>query len=112
MADILARTSLELTGDDATELAACLVAAYNAGQRAPTPAPEDGKPYVKVTATEDDFVTLALPDGRVLDVFPSGNVQVYTRNRCHALEITLPDSDSDSDAVVEFDGRIKVIRLA
>lgn len=108
VADIIARTSLELAGDELTEFAACLVVAYNAGMRAPTPAPADGKPYVKVTASEDGFVTLALPDGRVLDVFPSGNVQAYNRNRDSALEITVPDAHG----IAHFDGHIKVLRLA
>lgn len=68
----------------------------------------------KVTSEEEGFVTIALPDGRVLDVFPSGNVQVYTNDRAHALEITMPSSAQivEFDEVFEDDGRIKVIRLA
>lgn len=90
LADIIGRTSLELDGDDRTELSACLVAAYSAGQRVLHAATATGGHSATVTSTDDGYVTIVLPGGRVVDVFPSGNVQVYSPDRTQGYEIALP----------------------
>jgi hypothetical protein len=43
---------------------------------------------------EDSHVTVNLPDGRSLDIFPSGNVQVYTADGLHGTEVLMPSGET------------------
>lgn len=43
--------------------------------------------------------TVTLRNGDVVDVFPSGTVQIYTANKRHGCEITLPRPTTDGGTV-------------
>lgn len=46
--------------------------------------------HPKVVLEPEDLVTVYLPDGRVIDVFPSGTLQVYSEDLKSAYELYLP----------------------
>lgn len=46
--------------------------------------------FARLEIADGDFATIKLPDGRQLDVFASGSVQVYTADGAHGMEVHLP----------------------
>jgi hypothetical protein len=50
-----------------------------------------GEVKATITAACPSMVTVVLDDGRVMDVFASGAVQVYTPDKEHGAVFTVPD---------------------
>lgn len=60
---------------------------------------QEGQPRGENLREQEQPTTVKLRDGRVVDVFPSGGVQVYTADLRHGVEIRLPLATTDGGTI-------------